>query len=122
MWRNPKVVAFAPTEPATLGHTLLVPRQHIADVWHLDHPTARALASASLLLAKGIRSSLSPDGMNVIQSNGQAATQTVLHLHVHLVPRWHDDALGRIWPPETSFSERQKDRTYEAIAAAMTAG
>ena len=56
-----------------------------------------------------------PDGLNVIQSNGAAATQTVMHLHIHVVPRWEDDEVGRIWPPETNYSEGEKDDAWEAL-------
>ena len=94
------VVAFFPLEPATLGHTLLVPRQHLPDIWHLVETTAALLASATLNLSRAIRDALSPDGLNIIQSDGEAATQTVPHLHVHLVPRWHGDAMGAIWPEQ----------------------
>lgn len=49
-------------------------------------------------LAGKLRDQYRPDGMNIIQSNGEAATQTVPHVHFHLVPRWLGDKMGRIWP------------------------
>ncbi len=111
--RTEQVVAFFPLEPATIGHTLIIPRQHLPNIWHLDPQTAAALATSTVSVARAIRDALSPDGLNIIQSNGEAATQTVPHLHVHVVPRWHDDAMGRIWPEDT-------DWTGEQIAAAQT--
>lgn len=56
-----------------------------------------------------------PEGLNIIQSNGPAASQTVMHLHVHLVPRRTGDAIGRIWPPETQYSEAAKDAAWDAL-------
>ncbi len=117
--RTPLVVAFFPTEPATLGHTLLVPREHVASVWDLDHELAAELGRRTVDLAVAIRDATSPDGMNIIQSNGEAATQTVPHLHVHIVPRWTDDDVGRIWPPETAYSETEKDDVWESIRKAV---
>ena len=70
-------------------------------------------------LAVAIREATQPEGLNVIQSNGTVATQTVPHLHVHIVPRWEDDGVGRIWPPETSYSESDKDETWESIRQAV---
>jgi histidine triad (HIT) family protein len=58
---------------------------------------------------------MKPDGLNVIQSNGPTATQTILHLHVHVVPRWEGDAMGRIWPQETHYSDDSKDNALELI-------
>jgi histidine triad (HIT) family protein len=115
VFRDDHVVVFFPLEPATLGHTLVVPRRHISDIWSLDHTTAGHLARATVDLAKAVRHAMEPHGLNVIQSNGEAATQTVMHLHIHVVPRWSGDAVGRIWPPETGYSEDQKDDAWDAI-------
>lgn len=115
VFRTEAVVAFFPTEPATLGHTLVVPRLHVPDIWALDRATAVALADATLTLAHAIRAALSPDGLNIIQSNGVAATQSVPHLHVHLVPRSTGDAMGKIWPDETDWPEAEKDQACRKI-------
>ena len=111
VYRDENVVAFFPTEPAVLGHVLVVPRRHVPDIWRLEPDEASQLSRAALLLAEAIREAVKPEGLNVIQSNGDAATQTVSHLHVHLVPRWQDDAMGRIWPTKTDFTEASKERT-----------
>ena len=115
VYRDDDVVAFFPLEPATLGHTLVIPREHVPDIWSLDEATAVRLAGATTRLSRGVKDALAPDGLNIIQSNGKAATQTVFHLHVHIVPRWESDAVGRIWPPETNYSEAQKDDAWERL-------
>lgn len=118
VYRDKHVVAFFPTEPAVLGHTLLVPREHVPDIWALTEETARHLAEGTLRLATALRKALHPEGLNVIQSSGEAATQSVFHLHVHLVPRWEGDAIGPIWPPETHYAEGEKDDTLDRVRKA----
>ena len=118
VYRDEHVVAFFPTEPAVLGHTMVVPREHVPDIWSLSEETAGHLASATVRLAGAIREAVHPEGLNVIQSNGEAATQTVFHLHVHLVPRWVGDAMGPIWPEETDYGEAEKDQTLAAVREA----
>lgn len=115
VFRTESVVAFFPPEPATLGHTLLIPRAHVRDIWALDPDLAAELGRQTVTLARAVKRAMRPDGLNVIQSNGPAATQTVMHLHVHVVPRWEDDEVGRIWPPETHYSEDDKDDAWEAL-------
>lgn len=115
VFRTDTVIAFFPTEPATLGHTLLIPRSHVQDIWDVDEALAADLARWTVVLAGAIKRAMLPDGLNVIQSNGSAATQTVMHLHLHVVPRWENDAVGRIWPPETHYSEAAKDDAWEAL-------
>jgi histidine triad (HIT) family protein len=115
VYRDEQVAAFFPLEPATLGHTLVVPRRHIPDIWALDEESATGLAVATLRIAHAVRHAMEPEGLNIIQSNGQAATQTIFHLHVHIVPRWSGDSVGSIWPPETTYSETQKNDAWERL-------
>lgn len=117
VYRDRHVVAFFPTEPATLGHTLVVPREHIPDVWSLDERNAAELGRAVVRLSGALRRAMAPEGLNVIQSNGRAATQTVMHLHVHLVPRWQGDGIGRIWPADTHYTKDEKDEAWERLRA-----
>lgn len=121
VYRDRHVIAFFPTEPAILGHTLVVPREHVADLWSLDEATAAHLSVATLRIAHAVRTSLLPAGLNVIQSNGEAASQSVMHLHVHVVPRWDHDRIGRIWPPESNYTEDQKDEAWTALREACRA-
>jgi diadenosine tetraphosphate (Ap4A) HIT family hydrolase len=93
-------LAFFPDAPATPGHTLVVPRRHVAHFWALDDELATALSVACLRVGRAIHETLDPEGMNLITSQGAAAEQTVMHVHMHLVPRWPDDAVGEIWPPK----------------------
>jgi histidine triad (HIT) family protein len=115
VYRDQHVVAFFPTEPAVLGHTLLIPRRHLSTIWEVDDELACVLGQASVKLAHAVRRAMLPEGLNIIQSNGSAATQTVPHVHFHIVPRWIGDPVGRIWPPETSYTEGQKDDAWDAI-------
>ncbi len=118
IYRDEHVVAFFPTEPAVLGHTMVVPRDHIPDVWSLSEEIANRLARATVRLAAAVREVIQPEGLNIIQSNGEAATQTVPHLHVHLVPRWTGDAMGPIWPAETDYTEADKDQMQDRLREA----
>lgn len=119
VYRDDHVVAFFPTEPAVLGHVLLVPRRHVPDIWGLKPDEAARLSRTLLRISSAVRDALAPDGLNVIQSNGEAATQTVPHLHIHLVPRWENDAMGPIWPDETDYSEAEKDQAFQRVRDAV---
>jgi histidine triad (HIT) family protein len=115
VWEDDAALAFLPLAPAVAGHTLVVPKQHINDYWTADEGVVRHLAVAVLVVGRGIQTALSPDGMNLITSAGEAASQTVYHLHVHVVPRWEHDRIGRIWPPERELSPRLEEDLAERI-------
>jgi len=111
-------VAFFPLNPATPGHTLVIPRAHIADLWKLDAPLGAELMTAVIRVGRAIEEALSPEGMNLITSAGEMAEQTVFHLHLHLVPRWHRDGFGRIWPAEGKFEDANLEDVADRIRAA----
>lgn len=72
-------------------------------------------------VGQAITAALRPDGLNLISSAGEAASQTVFHLHLHVVPRWAGDRLGNIWPPSPPLTDEVKDETAVAIRAEYTA-
>lgn len=113
-------MAFFPTNPATLGHTLVIPRRHLVDVWALHQADAAPLWEATLGLAHAIKSALRPDGLNIINSAGNAATQSVFHVHMHVVPRWFDDPIGDIWPPKETWNPQEKDEVLDDLQAACS--
>lgn len=98
-------VAFFPLEPATPGHTLVVPREHIADLWGVGPDLAAELIEGILRVGRAIRTALHPEGTNVITSSGMVAEQTIFHLHLHVVPRWRQDGFGRIWPVKRKYEK-----------------
>ena len=121
VYRDGQTVAFFPTEPAVLGHTLIVPRRHVPVIWELRDAEAEHVGRLISRMSRVIVETVEAEGLNVIQSNGNAATQSVDHVHFHLVPRWKGDPLGRIWPPETNYSEVEKNRTWDALREACGA-
>lgn len=119
--RDQETVAFFPLQPATHGHTLVVPARHVPDIWGLRENEPVALSLTTMRVARAIRDGLAPEGLNIVQSNGRAATQTVDHLHVHLVPRWRDDRMPPIWPAGTAETDETQARAVHRITAALAA-
>lgn len=76
--------------------------------------------AAVVKLGQAIMEALRPEGMNLISSAGEAASQTVFHLHLHLVPRWEGDRIGDIWPRGDPWSEAELDEVAAMIRAAAT--
>lgn len=111
-------IAFFPLDPATPGHTVVIPRKHIADLWKADPPIAADLMTAVIQVGRAIHAALQPEGMNLITSAGTVAEQTVFHLHLHVVPRWGRDGFGDIWPPSKKYTDRQLENVADRIRAA----
>jgi histidine triad (HIT) family protein len=101
-----KTMAFIDIRQFHPGHTLVVPRRHIRDIFELDDATGAALMSSLTATARAVRDAFRPDGMNVWQSNGVAGGQEVFHLHFHVLPRYEDDGLLRFYPSRPDYPSR----------------
>lgn len=111
-------LAFFPVAPATPGHTLVIPRAHVQDLWASELGLAEELIGAAIRVGRAITAAVEPEGMNLITSAGEAAEQSIFHLHLHLVPRWSDDALD-IWPPKRAMEREVREDLGEAIRAVL---
>ena len=114
-------LALFPLRPAAPGHTIVIPKTHVRDLWAAGSLLDTGLMQAVIDVGHAIRTVLRPDGLNLISSAGEAASQTVFHLHLHVVPRWAGDHFGTIWPPSPPLTDQAKDETAAAIRAAYTA-
>jgi histidine triad (HIT) family protein len=94
-----RTVAFMDINPATRGHALVVPRNHVTNLLEIEHDDLAATVVAAQGLARRVTERLGADGVNLLNSCGQAAWQTVFHFHVHVIPRYVDDPLTLPWRP-----------------------
>jgi histidine triad (HIT) family protein len=99
VYEDDVAVAFFDRGQATLGHTLVVPRRHASDLWTLTADEAADTMRTVHAVAQLLRERLAAPGLNVMQSNGTPAWQSVFHYHVHLIPRYGDDQLVPPWRP-----------------------
>jgi histidine triad (HIT) family protein len=100
-----RTVSFMDISPATRGHALVVPRRHVQDLLEIDGEDLAAVALAAQRLAGRARDRLHADGVNLINSCGAAAWQTVFHFHMHVIPRYEDDTLRLPWVPAPGSPE-----------------
>lgn len=98
-----RTVTFMDISPATSGHALVVPRAHSRDLLEIDPEDLAACTLAGQRLAGRMVERLGADGVNLLNSCGPAAWQTVFHFHLHVVPRYaagpHRDTLELPWTP-----------------------
>jgi histidine triad (HIT) family protein len=97
--QDERTVTFMDINPATRGHALVIPRAHARDVHAIDPEDLKAVAAAAQRLAGRAVAQLGADGVNLLQSNGAAAWQTVFHFHLHVIPRYAGDPLRLPWVP-----------------------
>ena len=94
-----RTIAFMDINPATRGHVLVIPREHAKDLLEIDPEDLVAVAKAAQRVAATMPERLGADGVNLLNSCGRAAWQTVFHFHVHVIPRYAGDPLRLPWTP-----------------------
>lgn len=116
---EPDLVAFLDRRPVFKGHVLLVPRQHVDTLLDLPASLHATLLGATQRLAGAVVAALGAQGSFVALNN--VVSQSVPHLHVHVVPRTKGDGLrGFFWPRTTYTSEEESADYATRLAAALT--
>ena len=118
VYEESTVLAFLDTRQFHPGHTLVVPRAHVQDIFGLDDETGAQLMAAVARLSRAVKTAFLPDGINIWQSNGEAAGQDVFHLHFHVLPRHAGDS-WHYSPERRSPSKAELDTQAAAIRSAV---
>jgi histidine triad (HIT) family protein len=99
IFEDQRTVAFMDINPGTRGHLLVVPREHAADLREIEPQDLAAVASTGQAMARLQLERLGADGVNLLNSCGAAAWQTVFHFHLHVIPRYAGDPLRLPYTP-----------------------
>lgn len=98
IYEDEHVFAFMDIGPLTKGHTLLIPKEHVANVFEMSEDVASHLFSVAPKIANAINETFKPVGMNLLNNNGEAAGQSVFHFHLHFIPRYDEtDGFKATW-------------------------
>lgn len=104
--------------PAHKGHTIILPKQHFANLYETDDEFAALVLPVAKKVAKAQKQVLGCDGVNILQNNEPAAGQTVFHLHVHVVPRFENDGILPVWP-QGSYEDGEAAELAKKLSASM---
>lgn len=113
VYEDEACVAVLDINPASPGHTLVIPRVHRKDLTELSPEEIAHAFSVAKLLGERQMERLGADGFNVVQNNGAAAGQTVLHFHIHVIPRYAGGPQIAAWKqtePDPAFLREIAER------------
>ena len=99
IYEDEKYRVILDLDPATRGHALILPKNHYANLFELPEEDAKEVICLAKRMAAIMKDKLGCDGFNLVQNNGEAAGQTVLHFHMHLIPRYENDGQEIGWKP-----------------------
>ncbi len=102
--------------PAARGHALILPKEHYANLYELPDDVAGKAMQLAKKEAALVAEKLGCDGLNLVQNNGEAAGQTVMHFHIHMIPRYKDDGQKIAWVPGKPSQEELEEVKNQILA------
>jgi len=118
LFEDAETLAFMDINPVHDGHCLVIPKAHYPSVFAISADAIAAVARTAARVAKAVEAALKPDGLNLIQANGEGAGQSVGHLHFHVLPRRLGDGIAINWERDQKPAEMTE---LQAIAARIRA-
>lgn len=109
VYETKDVLCFLDLSQATKGHTLVVPKKHIENIYDLDEETGKEVMAACVHVANRLKTGLGSSSVNVLNNSGSLAGQSVMHLHFHLLPRYSEDNLKISFTDNKPTPEQMKE-------------
>jgi histidine triad (HIT) family protein len=118
VYENSNVLAFLDIGPVNKGHTLVIPKKHVVNIFDIDENSLIEVSKVTKKIAPIIKKAVNADGINITTNNGQAAGQVVMHSHTHIIPRFNDDG-HKHWG-SGKYNEGEMEEVKEKISSMIS--
>jgi histidine triad (HIT) family protein len=112
VFEDAKVVAFLDIRPLNEGHTLVIPKAHYESIFDIPRDLIAYLHGVTKQVAIAVEKATKADGLSIVQQNGEAAGQEILHLHIHVIPRYQ----GQELPSPSKIPEANREKLSQTAA------
>jgi histidine triad (HIT) family protein len=119
VYEDKESIAVMDKYPINDGHVLVMPKKHYATIMQMPSAEVGSLYVRVAKLAKAVSMATRAIGLNIGQNNGEAASQIVPHIHVHVIPRYGDDAPRGKWPFRKKVDTAQLKIIAESIRRSL---
>lgn len=118
VYEDDHVLAFLDIHPVNVGHTLVVPKAHHANLYDTPNETLAHIMAVAKKLSITIKEALGADGINIEMNNDPAAGQIIFHAHLHIVPRFEGDGFKH-WRGPRSYHEGEMAEVAQKISQTL---
>lgn len=115
IYEDKDVVAIMDLSPTSKGHSLIIPKEHYANIYDIDEDIAAKIMRVAKKLATKMTVALNCDGFNLLQNNGATAGQTMFHFHMHLIPRYENTDNDMLHFTSVELSDSEMDAIRDTI-------
>ena len=114
VYENDYVLCFLDINASTKGHTLIVPKKHATNIFDLPEEDLIEISKAVKVVTNLLKENLHVENVNLINNSGNLAGQTVMHFHLHVIPRYENDGID-IAPKQTEPNFEELSNTLKQI-------
>lgn len=118
VYEDKDTLAFLDIAPVNIGHVLVIPKKHFANIYETPEETLVQMIKVSKKIAHAVKSETKADGVNITMNNEPAAGQVVFHTHIHIIPRLKADGFG-LWHGKRTYSEGEANEVAKKIIGAL---
>lgn len=118
IFEDEDIIAFLDKFPSNLGHTLIVPKKHVENIFELDKETGSKIFAKAIDISNSLKKILDTENINILQNNGAVAGQSVFHFHLHVIPRFENDNVNISWG---TLSPNPSDEKFSDLLAKLRA-
>lgn len=118
IYEDATTIAFMDINPGTRGHALVIPKAHAVDIHDVPADLLADMARTAQRVAQAAKAQLGCAGVNLVQSSGAAAFQSVFHIHIHVIPRYDGDGVRLPWTP-TPGNKEDIAKTADKLRASL---
>ena len=113
IYEDSEVLAFMNLHPTNKGQVLVIPKDHIENIYGFSEEMAARMMLIVKKMAIAVKNGVDADGVNLIMNNEEAAGQQIFHAHMHIIPRFNDDGL-KSWPA-SDYNEGEIEEWGEKV-------
>jgi len=114
VYEDENTLAFLDISPVGPGHTLVIPKRHVANIYEMSHEDSAHVFGTVSGIAERVKHAVSADGINIHMNNDGVAGQVIFHAHVHIIPRFEGDP-HQMWQGGEYKNEEESKEVGEKI-------
>ncbi len=116
LYEDDQFIVILDKFPLTYGHLLVIPKYHHENIFDMPEEIARGVYPLAKKMAIAVKEAVQADGVNIVQNNGKAAQQAVMHFHLHVIPRKMEDGVKLNTPSQFSITDEQLEELAKKIS------
>lgn len=118
VYEDEDILAFLDINPVNIGHTLVIPKEHFANIYETPSDVLAKIMDTAKTLSIATKTALSADGINIEMNNDPIAGQVIFHTHLHVIPRFESDGF-RHWKGARGYNEGEAAEIAKKIFLAI---